>query len=100
MAAQFRRRALADAAAVPLADGGADDRAEEVCHAGGAAGIYGMIFPHRALVQNREIFGLLSCICRQAVPCGKNSFCRGFLVIYAASAHVLFFGKGYQEKAA
>ena len=34
--------AFPDAAAVPLADGRADDHPEEVCQAGGAAGIYGM----------------------------------------------------------
>ena len=42
MAAQPGGSAFPDAAAVPLADGGADDRAEEVCQAGGTAGIYGM----------------------------------------------------------
>ena len=43
MATQPPGGAFPDAAAVPLADGRADDRPEEVCQTGGAAGIYGMI---------------------------------------------------------
>ena len=53
MAAHPGRGAPADTAAVPLADGRADDCTEEICQAGGTAGIYGM-----TIVQNREIFPL------------------------------------------
>ena len=56
MAAQSRGSAFPNTTAVSLADGGADDCAEEICQTGGTAGIYGMIFAHRAFVQNREIF--------------------------------------------
>ena len=42
MAAQSGRSAFPDAAAVPVANGRADDCPEEVRQAGGAAGIYGM----------------------------------------------------------
>ena len=42
MAAQPGGSAFPDATAVPLADGGADDCAQEVCQAGGTAGIYGI----------------------------------------------------------
>ena len=73
MAAQSGGSSCLDAAAVPLADGGADDRAEEVCQTGGTAGIYGMIFDHRVFVQNREIFRLPPCICRyDGVPMPKT----------------------------
>ena len=99
MAAQFRGCALPDATTVPLADGGADDRAEEVCQAGRTAGIYGIVFTRRALVQNREIFRLLPYSGRRAVFYGKNGSCRVFSVIYAAVTHVLFLEKLYQEKA-
>lgn len=100
MAAQFRRRALPDATTVPLADGGADDRTEKVCQTGRTAGIYGIVFTHGALVQNREIFRLLPFSCRWAVFYGKNGSCRVFSVIYAAVTHVFFLEKLYQEKAA
>ena len=43
MAAQSGGSAFPDAAAVPLADGRADDCTEEVRQTGGTAGIYGMI---------------------------------------------------------
>ena len=43
MAAQSGAGALPDTAAVPLADGRADNCPEEVSQASGAAGIYGMI---------------------------------------------------------
>ena len=42
MAAQPRGSAFPDTAAVPLADGRADDHPEELCQTGGTAGIYGM----------------------------------------------------------
>ena len=64
MAAQPGGSTFADAAAVPLADGRADDRAEEISQTGGAAGIYGIIFICRAFVQNREILRLMPCTCR------------------------------------
>ena len=78
MAAQPSGSAFPDAAAVPLTDRGADDRTEEVCQAGGASEIYGMISARRGLVQNREIFRRLPCTCRWAVSYGKNGFCRDF----------------------
>ena len=43
MTAQSRGSASADAAAVPLADGRADDHTEKIRQTGGAAGIYGII---------------------------------------------------------
>ena len=95
MATQPPGGAFPDAAAIPLADGRADDRPEEVCQTGGAAGIYGMISARRGLVQNREILRRLPCTCRWAVFYGKNGFCRGFSAIYAAVAHVLFWEKLY-----
>ena len=95
MAAQPSGSAFPDTAAVPLADGGADDRAEEACQTGGASGIYGMISARRGLVQNGEIFRRLPCICGWAVFYGKNGFCRGFLAIYAAVAHALFWERLY-----
>ena len=93
MAAQPRGGACLDATAVPLADGGADDRTEEVCQTGGTAGIYGMIFARRALVQNREILRLLSARC--AGFYGKDSSCHGFTFIYAVVTHASFFEKMY-----
>lgn len=42
VAAQSRRSAWINAAAVPVADGGADDRPEEIGQASGTAGIYGI----------------------------------------------------------
>ena len=60
MAAQPGGSTFPDAAAVPLADGGADNCTEEVCQTSGTAGIYGIVFTHRALVQNRETFRLSS----------------------------------------
>ncbi len=68
MAAQPGGSTFPDAAAVPLADGRADDCAEEISQTGGAARIYGMMFTHRAFVQNREILKLMPCTCRCAVP--------------------------------
>ncbi len=91
MAAQSRGSAFPDTTAVPLADGGADDCAEKVCQTSGTAGIYGMIFAHRTLVQNREILRLLPCIYRCAVFYGKDGSCHGFAAIYVAVAHVSFF---------
>lgn len=95
MTAQSRGSAFPDATAVLLADGGTDDCAEEVCQTSGTAGIYGIVFTHRALVQNREIFRLLSCIYRCAVSYGKDGSCRGFAVIYAAVTHASFFERVY-----
>ena len=95
MAANGKRGTAIDAAAIPLADGGADDRTEEVCQTGGTARIYGIVFNHRVLVQNSEIFRLLSCINGWAVFYDKNGSCRGFPVIYAAVTHVLFWEKLY-----
>ena len=43
MAAQSRGSAFPDTTAVPLVDGGIDDRTKEVCQTGGTARIYGMI---------------------------------------------------------
>ena len=43
VAAQSGGSASADAAAVPLADGRADDHTEKIRQTSGAAGIYGMI---------------------------------------------------------
>ena len=43
MAPQSGGSAFPDATAVPVADGGADDHAEKVRQAGGAAGIYRVI---------------------------------------------------------
>ena len=62
---------------------------------GGTARIYGIVFNHRVLVQNSEIFRLLSCINGWAVFYDKNGSCRGFPVIYAAVTHVLFWEKLY-----
>lgn len=42
MAAQSGGSAYINAAAIPLADGRADDNPEEICPASGAAGIYGV----------------------------------------------------------
>ena len=42
MAAQSGRSAFPDAAAVPVADGRADNHPEEIGQAGGTAGIHGM----------------------------------------------------------
>ena len=95
MAANRIRSPRINTAAVPLADGGADDCAEEVCQTGGTAGIYGMIFAHRAFVQNREILRLLPCICICAGSYGKDSSCHGFAAIYAVVAHVSFFERMY-----
>ena len=72
MAAQFRGSTFPDATAVPLADGGADDCAENVCQTSETAGIYGMIFSRRALVQNREISKLLPYIADVLVPRAKT----------------------------
>lgn len=54
MAAQSRGSALPDTTAVPLADEGADNHSPNICPESGAARIYGMIFTHRAFVQNQE----------------------------------------------
>lgn len=95
MAAQSRGSAFPNTTAVPLVDGGADNCAEEICQTGGTAGIYGMIFAHRAFVQNREILRLLPCICICADSYGKDSSCHGFAAIYAVVTHVSFFERMY-----
>ena len=95
MGAQSRGSAFPDTTAVPMADGGIDDRTKEVCQTGGTARIYGMIFAHRAFVQNREILRLLPCICICAGSYGKDSSCHGFAAIYAVVAHVSFFERVY-----
>ena len=95
MAAQFRGCALPDTTTVPLADGGTDDRAEEVCQASGTARIYGIVFTYMAFMQNRENFRLLPHICRRAVLHGRNGPYRGLAPIYAAVTYVLFWKKLY-----
>ena len=97
MAAQPGGSAFPDVAAVPLADGGADDCAEEICQTGGAAGIYGMISACRGLVQNREILSLLPCICKCAGSYGKGGSCHGFADIYFTITHVSFFERVYKD---
>lgn len=100
MAAQPGGSAFPDTAAVSLADGGADDCAEEVCQTGGAAGIYGMISARRAFVQNREILSLLPCIRRCTGSYGKDGSCHGFAVIYTLISHNSFFKKDVFGKGA
>lgn len=88
MAAQSGRSAFPDTTAVPMADGGTDDRTEKVCQASGTAGIYGMIFNDRAFVQNREILMLLSRTCGCPLLHCKGSPCHGFTPLYAAAARI------------
>ena len=95
MATQPSGSSFPDAAAVPLADGGADDRTEKVCQTGGASGIYGMISARRVLVQNREILSPLPCICRCAGSYGKGGSRHGIAAIYAAVTHDSFFERMY-----
>lgn len=95
MAAQSRGSAFPDTTAVPLVDGGIDDRTKEVCQTGGTAGIYGMISVCRVFVQNREILRMLQCICRGDGSYGKGSSCHGFAGIYAVVIHVSFFERMY-----
>ncbi len=51
VAAQSGGSASADAAAVPMADGRADDHTEKIRQASGAAGIYGIICAKRRTFQ-------------------------------------------------
>ena len=98
MAAQSGGSPFPDSAAVPLADGGADDRTEKICQTRGAAGIYRMISAFRTLVQNREILRILPCICRCTVFYGKNSSCHGFSAIYGRKTMFHFLKRVYQER--
>ena len=98
MAAQPGASTFPDTAAVPMADGRADDHAEEVCQAGGAAGICGMIFPCITFVQNREIFQTSPHICKWSVPMGKTGPCLGFSDIYVTVTPVSFLRKGVPGK--
>lgn len=93
MAAQPPGSAFPDTAAVPLADGRADDCAEEVRQACGTAGIYGMI-----LCKTEKFPGY--CCPRSSCPvsCGTDSPCHGFPAVYAVDARVSFLRRMYQER--
>ena len=91
MAAQPGGSAFPDTTAVPLADGGIDDRTKEVCPAGGTAGVYGMISVCKVVVQNREILRLLQCIRRCDASYCKERLCHGFTAVYAIAVHTLLF---------
>ena len=100
MAAQPGRSAFPDTTAVPMADGGTDDRTEKVCQTGGTTGIYGMIFNYRTFVQNREILMLLSRTCGCPLIHCKSSPCHGFKTLYAAAGRISLWEVAHGEKAA
>ena len=85
MAAQSGGSAFPDAAAVPLADGRADDCTEEVCQTGGTAGIYGMI-----LCKTEKFPGCRDAAADALPPMAGTVSAMVFPAIYTVDAHVPF----------
>ena len=86
MAEECGRSAEADKAAVPLADGGADDHTEEVRPDGGTPGIYRMTLCKTEKSQT----AVISAEYRAPVPGSRDRHRRIHPTVYAAGSPVSF----------